>query len=57
MNKISDKQLKTKIKWKNIDKNDKKWCIRREKRIKVRQWAAERFYDYISYDFLYNLFI
>ncbi len=56
MNKISDKQLKTKIKWKNIDKNDKQWCVRREKRIKVRQWAAERFYDYISYDFLYNLF-
>lgn len=56
MNKISDKQLKTKIKWKNIDKNDKQWCVRREKRIKVRQWAAERFYDYISYNFLYNLF-
>ncbi|MBR1604840.1 MAG: hypothetical protein IJ660_01890 [Alphaproteobacteria bacterium] len=55
MNKISNKQLKTKIKLENIDKNDKQWCIRREKRIKVRQWAADRFYDYISYDFLYNL--
>ena len=56
MNKVSNKQQKTKIKWENIDQNDTQWCIRREKRIKVRQWAAERFYDYISYDFLYNLF-
>lgn len=56
MNKISNKQLETKIKWQNWDRNIKPWLIRREKRIKVRQWAAERFYDYISYDFLYNLF-
>lgn len=56
MNKVSNKQLKTKTKWKNIDKNDKQWCVWREKRIKVRQWAAETFYYYISHDFLYNLF-
>lgn len=56
MNKVSGKQLKTKIKWQNWDRNIKPWLERREKRIKVKQWAAERFYDYISHDFLYNLF-
>jgi hypothetical protein len=56
MNKISNKQLKTKIKWQNWDKNIQPWLKRRQKRIKVRQWAAERFYRYIARDFLYNLF-
>ncbi len=56
MNKVSNKQLKNKIKRQNWDRNIKPWLKRRQRRIKVRQCAAERFYDYISYDFLYNLF-
>ncbi|MBQ9235399.1 MAG: hypothetical protein IJ184_02920 [Alphaproteobacteria bacterium] len=55
MNKISNKQLKAKTKRQNWYRNIKPWLKRREKRIKVRQWAAQKFYDYIAYDFLYGL--
>lgn len=56
MSKTSNKQLKTKIKLQNQKKNDRVWLNQRSQPLKVRQWAAEEFYGYISHDFLYNLF-